>query len=168
MGKIISSTFLRRKLTGEKLNSNVGRVCIYENKTAKTLGGAGLKEFITKKFGGKTDAQIGKLLKEKYGVSGYQANKRMALMKLIKGGSKTIGLTKDQKERNLRYGMRRDEITKQESTVSFAGGKVSRIGIGQEARTRGSIKDLNVINNPKNIGFAGGGSSSVSISINQK
>lgn len=134
MAKIISSAYLNKKLTGDRLRSQVGNIQINSGNSPKTLGGAVLKKFIGSKLGGKTDTQIEKILKDKYGVSGYQLKKRESIMKLIRGDEKS-GLTEEQVKKNLKINKQRDEsgLTKQEYKTSFAGGRISTKSIGAKS-----------------------------------
>lgn len=143
MAKIISSNYLNKKLTGDKLRSKVGRVQINSGGSARALTGTDLKKFITK-LGGKTDTQIEKALKEKYGVSGYQVKKRESIMKLIRGDEKS-GLTEEQIKRNLKFNIQKDEsgLKRPGHEMSFAGGSVASTTIGG-ARTKGTMGDIGV------------------------
>lgn len=136
MAKILSSAYLNKKLSGDQLRSKVGNVQINSGSMSKVLGGTGLKKFITK-MGGKTDTQIEKILKDKYGVSGYQIKKRESIMKLIRGDKKN-GLAEEQIKRNLKFDMQKDESgvrNKQMYNIKYAGGAV---------RTKGMKEDINV------------------------
>lgn len=152
MAQLISKDFLAKRLTGDQLNAKVGALRI----NGKRLSGGGLKKMVTG-LGGKTPTQIEKILKDKYGVAGYQREKREKLMGLIRGSKNNSGLTPEQIKRNLRNNIIFSRMAP-ESKIGFASQGAARI--------KGTAANLNPINHPKNIGFAGGGVGS-SASINQ-
>jgi hypothetical protein len=151
MVKIISSSFLKQKLTSGQLRSKVGNIKIYDKGAPKTLSGVGLKKFITTKFGGKTGTQIEKILKQKYGVAGEQIKKRESIMGLIRGDSKHQGLTAEQVKRNLRRSIDRDESAirnKELHDTHYAGGLVQTKSIA----VKSSMGDIGV--HRGSVGFA--------------
>lgn len=105
MAKIISASYLNKKLTGDLLKHKVGSVKINNAGVVKTLAGVGLKKFIANKLSGKTLTLIEKKLKDEYGVSGYQSKKRKALINFITGNQKK-GLTEEQIKKNLQLAKR--------------------------------------------------------------
>ena len=156
MAKIITSAYLNKKLTGDQLRNKVGNVQINSGNSSKSLSGVGLKKFITK-LGGKTDTQIEKMLKDKYGVSGGQLKKRESIMKLIRGDENKGGLTEEQIKRNLKLGMQKDDSGLKRRSMydtEYAGGKVRTSGfVKTEVRTKGVMKNLKVGEDIK-VGFA--------------
>ncbi len=167
MDKILTSSFLNKKLSSEILRSKVGKIQINAGNINKSLSGANLRKFIIEKGRGKTDAQIERKLRE-YGVSGHQIRKRESIMKLIRGSEKK-GLTPEQIKRNLKSSMQTDEpITRQVYKTKFAGNVVSTksIGVADDKKEKGSMDRIGV--NRGSIGFAGGTTNKVASGINFK
>lgn len=168
MVRIISSSYLKSKLTGGKLRDKVGTIKINcdGNRTRENLGGVALKKFIVSKMGGRTGTQIEKMLKEKYGVSDNQIGKRNRIMELIEGDGKasdgkgSLVKEKERDKKNLRLGEQKDSGPRRQTyKTRLVDGGVRITSLGATAdkpasvarQIKGSMEDLGF---KRNIGFA--------------
>lgn len=141
MAKIITSSYLNKKLSSDQLRNKVGNVQINSDNFSKSLSGPSLKRFITTKLGGKTETQIEKILRDKYGVSGYQVKKRGAIMGLIKGSEKH-SLTEEQIKRNL--DRTREERLDRPWTITRGATYSKQYAGGSEVKSHGVMGNIGI------------------------
>ncbi|MFH0955654.1 MAG: hypothetical protein V1801_00335 [Candidatus Falkowbacteria bacterium] len=181
--KTLGQWSIRKKMPLSELNKRVGSIYVKDQVGRSSVKRSMvLQKWLTDNLKNKTEGQAKKYL-IKYGIQGSQGLKREKVLELIFGdGSKKTGggkavkasdgrsfLTEKQIARNLMANMQRDEITREETKTSFAGGTVSTrsIGISESQKNKNPIgaERLGIKNQ---VGFAGGQSGKATPGINFK